>query len=96
MLFRSDSDMINLTVDLDLLITDTGLAHKAFERHYSVDKEIFTEYSSGRLVSVYDYEYEINENKKFIRVIKSMYYAGIMNEFRVLTGHNAVQFATGM
>ena len=37
-------------------------------------------------VSVYDYEYELNEKKRHIQVIKPMYYAQIMAEFETLTG----------
>jgi hypothetical protein len=45
-----------------------------------------TEIISRNAVSNYDYELELNEKKRFIKLIKPEYYGSIMREFSALTG----------
>lgn len=44
------------------------------------------------LVTYYDYENEINENKRNIRIIKREYYSQIVEEFNALTGTSVPAF----
>jgi hypothetical protein len=86
---KADNFEFNITADIDALLLDGRLAQRSFEKQYSVNNEIFNEYSEGKSVSNYDYEFELNESKKFIRVIKVDYYNRIMNEFRFLSGNDS-------
>ncbi len=88
----ADNLQFNITADIDEVILVGGLAKRSFNRQYTVDGDIFNEYTEGRPVSVYDYEFDLNDSKKLIRVVKSTYYNRIMNEFRVLTGRDSYQF----
>lgn len=92
--YFADSQLTDLTADLDLVIFDNSLARQSYSRQYSIDLDVFVETTTAKLISVYDHEMELNENKKFIRVIKSMYYDRIMNEFRHVTGHEGYQFTS--
>jgi hypothetical protein len=51
-----------------------------------------TEIISRNAVSYYDYENEINENKRIIKIIRPDYYSQIMREFDVLTGNSINPF----
>ena len=53
---------------------------------YNVAGKTITEVISRNSVTNYDYELELNENKRFIRIIKPEYYSRIMNEFANITG----------
>lgn len=53
---------------------------------YNVAGKTITEIISRNSVTNYDYELELNENKRFIRIIKPEYYSRIMNEFGNITG----------
>jgi hypothetical protein len=52
---------------------------------YVINNKNITETVERTAVSFYDYEYEKNENKRFIKVIKKEYYSQIQNEFKALT-----------
>lgn len=91
---KADNEQFNITADIDDVMLDGGLAKRAFEKQYTVGGEIFNEYTEGKPVSIYNYEFEINESKKFIKVIKSTYYNRIMNEFRIMTGRDSYQFGS--
>lgn len=94
--FLADSVYLDVTVDLDLALSDNSMAYRSFSRQYVIDSDIFVESTTARLVTMYDYEYQLNESKKFIKVIKSIYYNRIMDEFRTLTGSNIVTYPDGM
>lgn len=53
---------------------------------YTVAGKTITEVISRNSVTNYDYELELNENKRFIKIIKPEYYSRIMNEFTNITG----------
>lgn len=51
---------------------------------YVINNKRITETVERSAVSFYDYEYEKNENKRFIKIIKKEYYGQIQNEFKAL------------
>lgn len=53
---------------------------------YEVSGKTVTETISRNAVSNYDYELELNEKKRFVKLIKPEYYGSIMREFAALTG----------
>jgi hypothetical protein len=53
---------------------------------YVINNKRITETVERTAVSFYDYEYEKNENKRFIKIIKKEYYSQIQSEFKALTG----------
>lgn len=52
---------------------------------YTVNNKRVTEAITRNAISCYDYELEVNNNKRNIKVIKKEYYGQIMNEFAALT-----------
>jgi hypothetical protein len=54
---------------------------------YDVSGKTVTEIISRNAVSNYDYELDLNEKKRFIKIIKPEYYGSIMREFQNLTGN---------
>ena len=53
---------------------------------YEVSGKTITEIISRNAVTNYDYELDLNEKKRFIKLIKPEYYGSIMREFAALTG----------
>lgn len=53
---------------------------------YNIDGKTVTEIVKGRSVTNYDYEYELNESKRTIKIIKREHYEQIQSEFDTLTG----------
>lgn len=82
--YTADNLLFNVTADLDDVLLDGGLAQRSFSRVYSLDNTLFKEYTTGEPISVYDYEMELNENRKFIKVIKKTYYNQVIVEFKNL------------
>lgn len=90
-----------LTADTSLITTDNVYFTVDHSNHFSWDDTSLPEYYSydahdindttvymntyGKAVSNYDYELQLNDNKRYIKVIKSQYYDQIMYEFKVLT-----------
>ena len=56
----------------------------SYEAHNINDKTV-TMNTYGQAVTNYDYEYNLNESRRYIKVIKSQYYSQIMREFKLLT-----------
>lgn len=99
--FEPYSNNYFLTADTNLITTDNVYFTADHSNHFSYDDTSLPEYYSyeahdvndttvflntyGRAVSNYDYELQMNDNKRFIKVIKSQYYDQIMYEFKVLT-----------
>lgn len=90
---KADNLNFDITADISDAFMDGRLPQRSYERQYSINGEIFSEYSEGKSVSNYDYEVQLNEDKKLIRVIKASYYDRIMNEFRALTGNESYDFS---
>ena len=90
-----------LTSDTTLITADNVYFTVDHSNHFSYDDTSIPEYYSyeahdindttvymntyGNAVTNYDYELQLNDNKKFIKVIKAQYYTQIMAEFRALT-----------
>ena len=90
-----------LTADITAITSDNVYFTVDHSNHFSYDDTSLPEYYSyeahdvndttvymntyGRAVSNYDYELELNDNRKLIKVIKAQYYAQIMGEFKRLT-----------
>lgn len=55
---------------------------------YELNDQTIHEVTYARAVSNYDYEADINDSRRQIKVIKNIYYDRIMQEFRNLTGKN--------
>ena len=55
---------------------------------YEVAGDTITETIYRQAVSYYDYEDELNESKRNIKIIKKEYYTQIIEEFRNLTNYN--------
>jgi len=90
-----------LTADTNLITADNVYFTVDHSNHFSYDDTSLPEYYSyeahdvndttvfmntyGKAVTNYDYELELNDNKKFIKVVKAQYYKQIMAEFKRLT-----------
>lgn len=86
-----------LTADTTLITSDNVMFTVDHSNHFSYDDTSLPEYYSyeahevggktvylntyGKAVTNYDYEQQLNDNKKFIKVIKAQYYSAIMSEF---------------
>lgn len=55
---------------------------------YELGGKTITEVIKRNAVSYYDYEIELNENRRLIKVIKKEYYGTIMKEFDDMIGYN--------
>lgn len=91
-----------LTCDTNHVTADNVYFRIDHSNHYSWDDTSIPEYYSyeahdinnstvylntyGKAVTNYDYEAELNENKRYIKVIKAEYYTQILREFKQLTG----------
>lgn len=63
---------------------DTSLPeYYSYETHTVNDKTVFMN-TYGNAVTNYDYELQLNDQKKFVKVIKKQYYTAIMSEFVTL------------
>ena len=90
-----------LTVDTEYVTSDNTMFTADHSNHFSYDDTSLPEYFSyeshdvndktvfmntyGKAVSNYDYEYDLNESKRYIKVIKKQYYNQIIREFNRLT-----------
>lgn len=78
-------------VPYDFYTTANTLDPRALEytgayNTYEVGGKTIQETIRGAAITYYDYENELNENKRFIKVIKAEYYPQIIEEFKRLTG----------
>lgn len=53
---------------------------------YTLNGKTIRENTYRNLVTIYDYEYQLNENKREIKLIKPEYYTQIVNELKSLAG----------
>lgn len=99
--FEPYSNNYVLTADTALITADNVYFTVDHSNHFSYDDTSLPEYYSyeahnvndttvflntyGRAVTNYDYEQEMNDNKKYIKVIKAQYYSQIKSEFKTLT-----------
>ena len=99
--FEPYSNNYVLTADTSLITTDNVYFTVDHSNHFSYDDTSLPEYYSyeahnvndttvflntyGKAITNYDYELEMNDNKRYIKVIKAQYYDQIMFEFKVLT-----------
>lgn len=90
-----------LTSDTELVTTDNVMFTTDHSNHYSYDDTSIPEYYSyeahnvsnttvymntyGNSITNYDYEMNENDNKRYIKVIKAVYFNQIMSEFKSLT-----------
>lgn len=96
---KADSTLLTVdstyfTVDNGIELQESGefglqpgsLALSEYTNIYTYpDGKTVTENVIGREVNTYDYEVELNESKRLIKIIKKEYYTQIMNEFNKLT-----------
>ena len=81
------ADNVYFTVDHSnhFSYDDTSIPeYYSYEAHNINDTTVYMN-TYGNAVTNYDYELQLNDNKKFIKVIKAQYYTQIMAEFRALT-----------
>lgn len=62
-----------------------SLAFTQYVNNYNINGKTVTEIIKGQEISNYDYETELNDSKRLIKVIKKEYYPQIMQEFDQLT-----------
>lgn len=90
-----------LTADTNLITTDNVMFTADHSNHYAYNDTSIPEYYSyeahnvndttvymntyGNAVTNYDFEVQLNDNRKFIKVIKAQYYGQIMSEFKEIT-----------
>ena len=75
----------NMTVPYD---TYNTLAETQEVNTYNVNNKTVTEVIKRDAISCYDYEYDINERKRTIKIIKPEYYSQIIREFDALAKVN--------
>lgn len=66
-----------------------SLAYTQYLNKYDIEGKTVIEVVKGNAVTNYDYENQINESKRLIKVIKKEYYTQIINEFNKLTNTRA-------
>jgi len=64
----------------------TGLSDAGDYATYTVNGKTVREKIYRNLVTIYDYEFQANESKREIKIIKPEYYTQIVDELRNLTG----------
>ena len=74
-----------MTVPYD---TYNTLAETQEVNTYNVNNKTVTEVIKRDAISCYDYEYDINERKRTIKIIKPEYYSQIIREFDALAKVN--------
>lgn len=94
------ADNTSIRIDSTLYTVDSGaeeqdvgefglqpgsLAYARYVNSYNVGGKTVTEVIKGQSVTNYDYELEMNDKKRLIKVIKKEYYQQIMREFDQLT-----------
>jgi len=95
--FSVDSDMYTvdsseLTVDITIYSEDSIIGslntevNKTFNT-YTIGDQTIQEVTYARVVTNYDYENDINDSRRQIKVIKNTYYDQIMREFRTMVGN---------
>ena len=87
MLFRS---LYPEPDDIDTLNTKVNKAFNTYTIRDSVTDEIvevIDEVTWAQAVSNYQYELEVNDSRRQIKVIKNIYYDQIMREFRKMVGN---------
>lgn len=67
---------------------DTSLPTTIEYTDYYIGEKLIKESTYSEMVSIFDYELEINENKRLIKLIKPNYYSQIYAEFLKLTGND--------
>lgn len=99
--FEPYSNNYVLTADTALITADNVYFTVDHSNHFSYDDTSLPEYYSyeahnvndttvflntyGKAITNYDYEQEMNDNKRYVKIIKAQYYDQIMSEFKVLT-----------
>lgn len=87
------ADSTNYTVDSGIDEQDPGefglqpgsLAFTQYVNNYNIDGKTINEIIKGEAINTYDYETDLNESKRLIKIIKKEYYARVMKEFDSLT-----------
>lgn len=64
----------------------TTLSDAGSYETYTVNGKVVRERTYRNKVSIYDYEFQVNEDKREIKIIKPEYYTQIVDELRNLTG----------
>jgi hypothetical protein len=98
------TDNTSITVDSTAYTVDSGydeqdpgefglqpgsLAFTQYVNNYNIAGKTVTEIVKGEAVTNYDYEEQLNESRRFIKIIKRDYYDRIQEEFNSLTGSGA-------
>jgi hypothetical protein len=91
-------DSTDITIDSTMYTVDNGyeaqegyglqpgsLATTQFYNTYDIDGKTVVEVIKGEPVTYYDYENQINESKRVIKIIKKDYYSQILKELETLT-----------
>ncbi len=87
------ADSTEITADTEIYTESSVIGslntqiNKTFNT-YELNDQTIHEVSYARAISNYDYEADINDTRRQIKVIKKIYYDRIMQEFRNLTGKN--------
>lgn len=76
-------EAIYTPVPYDYYIT---LPATGYYENYTINGKTVREKIYRNMVTVYDYEFQANENKRQIKIIKPEYYAQIVNELKKLAG----------
>lgn len=92
---KADWTQLDITSDMTVIKTGGGISTRQTVEKFVVDGDVITQTTFGRPVSYYDYEHEMNEKKRTIKVIRPQYYTNIMQEFQNLT-NNKVSFYRGL
>jgi|688.fasta_scaffold00075_87 hypothetical protein len=86
-LTRIDTISRKFTADRDSVRTEGGLSVTGVREYEVIDGDTIVIDTRADVITNYDYENELNDKKKQIKIIKPMYYSQIMLEFNTLTGH---------
>jgi hypothetical protein len=84
-LLRADNTAFTADHSNHSSYNDTSLPEYFSYEAHTVNGKTVTMNTYGNAVSNYDYDYNLNDNRKYIKVIKKQYYTQIMTEFKAIT-----------
>jgi hypothetical protein len=80
-----DTTLYTVDIDFDYSYRSGSIPITQDVRTYNIDGTTVTEVIKGEPISFYDYENDLNEKKRLIKVIKKDYYIAVMRDFFTFT-----------
>jgi hypothetical protein len=81
-------DYTSITADMTIFSSEGSINSEVNKTYntYNINGQTVNEVSYARMITYYDYEADLNDSRRQIKVIKSEYYNQIMQEFKDFVG----------